>query len=714
MSKVRQSQRFGDGRTAAATNWSAVLLLAALLPADNLTAQSGSVLPPLNSASVQRPDDRRAGTDVPQGHLRLVAVPFATVVPTIDGNIDEQAWLHAAFTSAFWISEYQQAPRETTEVRLLTDASTLYIAFTCRDSRPDQIQAEQRKRDSAFGFDDHVSIQLDPYHNHRLISSFSVNARGTQSDEMAGGRASKIEWKGDWSAAASRTPNGWTAEIAIPFEILNYEEGSGTFGVNFVRYHHRTQETSRWADVTPRHLPEETGHLVGLPAVPATRITRLSVMPYVSGGTNAPDDNGIVRGATATGGVDVRYNVTPSFTGVASANPDFSQVEEEVIDLSFDYNEKIREERRPFFQEGRDFFGNRTYFFGGRIPNFDAGVKSFGRRDGFQIGALGVVNFDGRQDYAAHIEREVGATANIGATFIGTDRDTFGNRVVALNADGRIGRSVSFALDAARSVTDGAPGDGTLLELSTGYRTAYWQSGVTYDQTDVGFFPANGFIKGDLLGTRGGTGFIGYYQEYPRSWIRYASGSVTYEVRDTFTRLLQRRQLSIYGEGETRNHIFLSGGFTRGPYRPRDDDPGTWLANLNDDEFYTVSALFNASNERYGYGATHSWGFLDGADYSNLVPSLWLRPTHTTTLSYSYDRSDFIDRTTQGTLTGSWEITPVQVISGRWVRADRDFYRLAYRRTVRRGLDIFAVYNDDPFNPDQFTFKIVRTFQPLF
>ncbi len=160
------------------------------------------------------------GTQPPPGHTRSLTVPKASVAPLIDGKLDDTVWQDAARAADFWVSEYGRAPREATEVRVLADDTALYFAFTCYDSRPEEIHAEQRKRDGSLVRDDHVIVQLDPYHNHRQISEFSVNARGTQSDAMAGGRARKIEWKGDWQAAAQRSAEGWTAEMAIPLAIL--------------------------------------------------------------------------------------------------------------------------------------------------------------------------------------------------------------------------------------------------------------------------------------------------------------------------------------------------------------------------------------------------------------------------------------------------------------------------------------------------------------
>jgi len=89
------------------------------------------------------------------------------------------------------------------------------------DSAPAEIQATRTVRDGDFGYDDLITVELDTFFNRRDISAFSINPLGTQSDEIAGGRSTKIQWKGDWQGAAVRTDYGWSAEFAIPFSILN-------------------------------------------------------------------------------------------------------------------------------------------------------------------------------------------------------------------------------------------------------------------------------------------------------------------------------------------------------------------------------------------------------------------------------------------------------------------------------------------------------------
>src|SRR4028119_1256272 len=77
--------------------------------------------------------------------------------------------------------------------------------------------------------------------------------------------------------------------------------------------------------------------------------------------------------------------------------------------------------------------------------------------------------------------------------------------------------------------------------------TTRWQAGVQMDRTDASFYPANGFIARDVLGTRGSSAFVSYNREYDRgSALRRVDASLTYGQRDNLTGLLQSRNLSIY------------------------------------------------------------------------------------------------------------------------------------------------------------------------
>jgi hypothetical protein len=647
----------------------------------------------------------------PPGHTRALAAHRATSAPVIDGFVSDQEWKGGPIADRFWVSEWKKAPSGETRVAILYDDQALYFAFTCFDERPDLIRATQITRDASPGLDDRVTVELDPYHNHRSLSSFTVTARGTQSDAIAGGRAGKVEWKGEWRAAARRTASGWTAEIAIPLEILDFDPETDTFGINFTRYQSRTKESSEWADLTPQRLPEEAGHLTGLRLPESATRGRLTVMQYASGSMGLGSEHAPSPGGAGTG-ADVRYEWPVSLTSVASVRPDFSDTDADIAGIGFSYTEKFVSDRRPFFQEGSGFFGDESLFHSGRVENFDAGVKTFGRVAAYQVGVL-ATTAAGRSDYVGRVVREIGPAFNMSATLVGTARPALDSNTLQVQAGGRLGRHLHVDADVARSATDGQPGDGLRGHGSLGYHGAHWYSGAWMDHIDTGYFPANGFIAGDLLGTTGQGLYGGYNRGFADGWLRYADASVTYDARDTIGGLKQREMASIYAGAKTSLNVQLNAGMSVGSYRPRRGAPGEWLDSVNDDRYYQAAAYYHSPGGQFGYGAQYSWGFLGFRDYESLSPSLWVAPSSHLSLSYSFERAEHYDAQHQHVVTGTWEIDAAQALSARWFDYDGGYYRVSYRRMMGRGLDAYGVYTTDPYDSGSLNVKLVWTLLPF-
>jgi hypothetical protein len=105
------------------------------------------------------------------------------------------------------------------------------------------------------------------------------------------------------------------------------------------------------------------------------------------------------RDQDAEAGLTARWGMTPNLTLSLTANPDFSQVEADAMQL--DINQPFAlffPERRPFFTEGTDFFGalkNIIYTRTIRDPSW--GIKLTGKEGNHTIGAYalrdGVTNF---------------------------------------------------------------------------------------------------------------------------------------------------------------------------------------------------------------------------------------------------------------------------------------------------------------------------------
>lgn len=657
----------------------------------------------------------------PPGHARALEVPslrvFTTigapivVAPVIDGKIDDVAWHQAASTGDFWVSDQDLPPSEPTEVLVLADDRNLYFAFRVHDRKRADIRAYQTRRDTGLGFDDQVAVELDTYFNRRDISRFSVNAAGVQDDDIAGGRATKIEWKGDWSAAAVQTDYGWSVEIAIPFAILNYRRGDSVFGVNFVRYHNRTREWSRWADVTPRNLPEEMGRLTELSLPLEVSRQRWTLMPYALIGWNIPDQEGDIRNRLTTVGIDTRFQPRPNLTGVLTLNPDFSQVERQITDIDFSYVEKRLAEVRPFFQEGSGYFSSSKYFYPVRVPGFDYGGKVFGRLGRTVFGAFGVMGPNDRTDFALRGQYELGDTHSLSGTVVGTDSDVLRNTLVAGSFVGRHSSGLNYAMEGATTETEGPVGGGSHLRGAFGWAGNRWGIGAEADRYESGFFPANGLIDADLPGTEGTKAFAYYFRERSGGLWRTLRGDLVFSYRETASGILQRRNW--YGGGSVEFHNQIQAGFfySDGPYRPVTEVPGVFSETVNHDHYATATLDFNTRSSVFGCGLAYAWGFLGGGDYEYGLSYAWWRPINTIYLGASAENLDSFGRSEQYVFSGQWNVTQVDSLSTRYIIQDgSDSFRFAYGRRVRKGWDIFAVYNQEPFLETQISVKLVVTF----
>ena len=186
-----------------------------------------------------------AGTPQPPAsysNRKIAAVKTATP-PKIDGDLSDPCWAAAPKAETFTDGQNGNPVAEQTVAQILYDEKYLYVSFRCAESQPDKIVARETVRDTQYQGngtdDDNVEVVFDAFNTHKFeaLSRFSLNALGTRSAQLAGGRANKVEWQGDWEGAVKRTPEGWTAEMRIPWKILNYPSNKNALniGINFGR-----------------------------------------------------------------------------------------------------------------------------------------------------------------------------------------------------------------------------------------------------------------------------------------------------------------------------------------------------------------------------------------------------------------------------------------------------------------------------------------------
>ena len=159
-------------------------------------------------------------------------------------------------------------------------------------------------------------------------------------------------------------PDGWSAEMRIPFKTLRFERGADRiWGMNFSRRIRRKNEVDYWSPV-PRvynlYRASLAGTLTGLPRrQPGTQ-------PAAQAVGRRPTRRALSAAASSTPrqhvGLDVKYGVTPSLTLDVTVKPDFAQAEadEQQVNLT---------QFSLFFPEKREFFlENSGMFYFGDIP----------------------------------------------------------------------------------------------------------------------------------------------------------------------------------------------------------------------------------------------------------------------------------------------------------------------------------------------------------
>lgn len=322
---------------------------------------------------------------------QIVSAARAGRSPVLDGRLEEPVWQTATPITDLRQTDPDEgrSVSESTEVRVLYDATGLYIGARLFDRDPGAIARRLARRDADTPSDE-FRVMLDSYHDHRTTFLFAVSPAGVQRDAVAGDDGDDFDYSWDpvWQAATSVDSLGWTVEIRIPFSQLRFANTAAqVWGVRFVRWIQRKQELALFPFVpkTESGIASRFGHLVGLQDITVPRPPE--VVPYVvaRGRFHRPtkQNNPFDDGSTTVGGagMDVKAGVSSNLTLDLTVNPDFGQVELDPSFVNLTEFEQFLPEQRPFFVEGGDIFkfgGN-----GGGLTRFSgAPLYYYSRRIG--------------------------------------------------------------------------------------------------------------------------------------------------------------------------------------------------------------------------------------------------------------------------------------------------------------------------------------------
>ena len=178
-----------------------------------------------------------SGTDSSSLPSLIAHRPTGALTINLDGRIEESVWMDATPITDFTQQDPVEGatPSEETEIRVVYDDDNLYIGVIIYDD-PDGILAFQRERDASLGTDDRFMWILDTFRDGRTGYFFEINAAGLMGDGViagggggrgrggGGGGGANKAWDGIWEAQTFIRPDGWSAEIQIPFRTLNFNQ----------------------------------------------------------------------------------------------------------------------------------------------------------------------------------------------------------------------------------------------------------------------------------------------------------------------------------------------------------------------------------------------------------------------------------------------------------------------------------------------------------
>ena len=449
----------------------------------------------------------------------------------IDGAKDE-AWQAAPPNSDF--TEYYPRIGEPaaarTEFRLARDATYLYVIAELFDPHISLLRSGYARRDGYLDEQDWLQILIDPLGSRRVAQGIAVNPHGVVRDGVWNDEAGTFNDAADFEVkvATRLYANSWVVELRIPFTQLRYTSSEASDWNLLVRRNMPRRE--RWAMSAPSVKSAPcllcfAAPIIGLGTLPLPQSLELVPQLLTRSRSESGEVGGLDRHLEVKPTLEAKYRLSPSTVVDATLNPDFSQLELDVPQLSSNLQFAVSlPEKRPFFIEGLDILETplrAIYTRSITSPAWGLRATHRGQWDGVLISTLdeggGVVALPGSmstafaaQDFSSYVTigrvRLPLDTLTLGAlvtdrrnggeynTVAGPDVVWFPSRQTRIRAQWLASRTAGG--DSIPAVGDAGNGaaDGRSMSLGVLRETRHWRSELEYQQSDDQFRADAGFI----------------------------------------------------------------------------------------------------------------------------------------------------------------------------------------------------------------------------
>lgn len=347
-----------------------------------------------------------------ESHPTALRLAAGEAVPTIDGRLDDAAWLRAPVYERFaqFLPTDKQPARWRTTVQVLVTDDALVFGVRAWDPEPGRIRAPLARRDQVKADQDFIAVFIDAVGHRRTAQYTRISAAGAVEDGLFAAEEDTEDSAPDFDieAAAARLPDGYSIELRWPLAALRFPHAAG----------------APWRVMIARNIPREDRTLnVSAPALTKDALSFIAELQPLDGlgdlalqvrersfitfrpeltlrSTRDTDDSGTRRARKASLGAELKWRPRADWVLDATLNPDFSQVELDTPQLAGNTRFALSvPEKRPFFLESADVVGptqpdesgeNRSLaaFYTRAITDPDWGLRATWRGAGAEATAL--------------------------------------------------------------------------------------------------------------------------------------------------------------------------------------------------------------------------------------------------------------------------------------------------------------------------------------
>ncbi|MEO5799329.1 MAG: DUF5916 domain-containing protein [Gemmatimonadales bacterium] len=427
-----------------------------------LLAQVAVTTPPLVFSGI----DRRL----------TVTIPRLDRPATVDGQLDEPAWAHAALLTGFTqFSPTDGIPAaDSTQILVWYSATAIHFGIRAFESHGTP-HATIADRDHIFA-DDNVQLLIGTFPGGQQATLFAVNALGQQGDGVTvesgnpGGGATGSSREApdlspdfDFQSKGELTPWGYQVEVRIPFRSLRYQSSQvQSWNLNIVREVKHSAVNDSWAPVrrASSSFLGQSGTLVDLRDIHRGLVMEFNPeFTQTVAGTSTPTGYGY-RTETPRLGGNFRWGISNNVALNATVRPDFSQVESDAGQLTFDPRQALFfPEKRPFFLDGIELFQlPLPLVYTRRIADPVAALKITASRAGATIGVLGAIANENGTDDKSHFgilraQQDLGGQSRLGVTYTGHTQSGDVNHLAGVDGRLLLGSQYSLQFQVAGSET---------------------------------------------------------------------------------------------------------------------------------------------------------------------------------------------------------------------------------------------------------------------